>query len=240
MSIFDPKILRETFLKKAKKVHGDRYDYTHVIYKNNKVKVKIVCRKHGEFWQQPNQHVSGIGCMRCGRDICAEKFKKELNDDQLKYIKDNIDKFPMIHFQKKFGLCDQTIRKSMKLNGIKWKSCDYNKPIYEDIGKHTWVSLLTGAKTRNLCVNISPKDIWEVYIKQNKKCALSGVPIYFGKTQKFETTASVDRINSKIGYTLDNIQIVHKQINIMKMDLSQEDFINICIKIANNHKNGNK
>lgn len=246
MSIFDEQIARKdvairkgNFLKKARKKHGNRYDYSYIVYKNNTTKVKIICEKHGEFWQQPNHHASGIGCMRCGRDVCAEKFKKELNDDQLKYVKDNIDKFPMIHFQKKFGLCDQTIRKSMKLNGIKWKSCDYNKPIYKDIGKHIWWSLLNGAKTRNLCVSITPKDVWDVYIKQNKKCALSGVPIFFGKTKKSETTASVDRINSELGYTIDNIQIIHKKINVMKMDLRQEDFINICIQIADNYNNGN-
>ncbi len=50
----------------AKLIHGPKYDYSHGIYKGNKVKIEIICRKHGSFWQLPNSHLSdGKGCSRC-------------------------------------------------------------------------------------------------------------------------------------------------------------------------------
>ena len=72
-----------------------------------------------------------------------------------------------------------------------------------------------GAKLRNLKVEITPDDVYNLYIKQKKKCALSGWEVYLGRDQKF--TASVDRIDSDGDYTIDNIQIVHKIINRLKM-----------------------
>ena len=55
----------EEFIELAKKVHGDKYDYSKVKYINNKTKVCIICPKHGEFWQTPNTHLSGQGCPKC-------------------------------------------------------------------------------------------------------------------------------------------------------------------------------
>ena len=55
----------EEFIENAKKIHGDKYDYSKVDYKNNKVKVCIICPEHGEFWQKPNGHLSGNGCKKC-------------------------------------------------------------------------------------------------------------------------------------------------------------------------------
>ncbi len=56
----------EKFLEKAKRVHGDEYDYSLVEYKNNSTKVKIICKEHGVFEQKPNTHVdSKNGCPVC-------------------------------------------------------------------------------------------------------------------------------------------------------------------------------
>jgi len=58
---------KNIFIEKAKKVHGDKYDYTLVHYKNSQSKVKIICHEHGIFEQQPNMHVTGRGCLICGK-----------------------------------------------------------------------------------------------------------------------------------------------------------------------------
>jgi len=52
----------EVFIEDAKKVHGNKYDYTHVDYKNAMSKVKISCPEHGEFEQRPSDHLRGQGC----------------------------------------------------------------------------------------------------------------------------------------------------------------------------------
>lgn len=56
----------EEFVKKARKVHGNRYDYDLVNYKKASFKVKIRCRRHGIFLQTPGRHLSGSGCIKCG------------------------------------------------------------------------------------------------------------------------------------------------------------------------------
>lgn len=55
----------DEFIKKAREVHGDKYDYSKVEYVNNHTKVCIICPKHGEFWQVPNSHLNGNGCPVC-------------------------------------------------------------------------------------------------------------------------------------------------------------------------------
>ena len=51
----------ETFIAKARKVHGDRYDYSKVRYVDEHTKVCIIDPEYGEFWQQPNAHLNGRG-----------------------------------------------------------------------------------------------------------------------------------------------------------------------------------
>ena len=55
----------ESFIEAAKKVHGDRYDYSKAEYVNAHTKVCIICPEHGEFWQTPTNHMKGRGCPKC-------------------------------------------------------------------------------------------------------------------------------------------------------------------------------
>ena len=59
------RLTREEFIKKAKEIHGDSYIYTDVNYVTSQEKVKIICKKHGEFWQTPAEHVRGKSCPLC-------------------------------------------------------------------------------------------------------------------------------------------------------------------------------
>lgn len=76
---------KESFIEKARKVHGNKYDYSKVEYKNNKKKVCIICPEHGEFWQDPHNHLKGKGCPECGKLLLsvskydAESFIKMAN-----------------------------------------------------------------------------------------------------------------------------------------------------------------
>ena len=64
----------QDFIKKSKIVHGDKYDYSKVEYKNNRIKVTIICPLHGEFSQKPLDHLHGSGCPECGKKFgIAEK-----------------------------------------------------------------------------------------------------------------------------------------------------------------------
>jgi hypothetical protein len=63
----------ESFIIKAKKIHGEYYDYSMVDYKKSCIKVKIICPKHGLFEQTPNNHIRGMKCIKCANEINADK-----------------------------------------------------------------------------------------------------------------------------------------------------------------------
>ena len=76
------KLTKGEFIKKARDKHGDKYDYTNVKYDNAHTKVCIICKEHGEFWQQPNSHLNGNGCPKCGGTgrLTKETFIKKANE----------------------------------------------------------------------------------------------------------------------------------------------------------------
>jgi len=57
----------DNFLKDARNKHGNKYDYSKVVYINAHTKVEIICPKHGSFFQIPNSHIR-YDCIKCGHD----------------------------------------------------------------------------------------------------------------------------------------------------------------------------
>lgn len=55
----------EDFIKKARLVHGDRFEYTKVNYKTSSIRVVIICKDHGDFLQKPSEHLRSVGCLHC-------------------------------------------------------------------------------------------------------------------------------------------------------------------------------
>lgn len=65
----------ENFIERARKVHGNKYDYSKTKYINCKIKVCIICPKHGEFWQNPvNHYRRGDGCPTCGHGVKRQSW----------------------------------------------------------------------------------------------------------------------------------------------------------------------
>ena len=97
-----------TFIEKAKEVHGNKYDYSSVDYINTKTNVKIICLKHGTFYQTPDSHInSKNGCRKCNGTLTNEEFislAKEVHGDKYNYssvnyidFKTNVDITCKIH-----------------------------------------------------------------------------------------------------------------------------------------------
>lgn len=93
-----------------------------------------------------------------------------------------------------------------------------------------WSRIKSNAKQKGREFNITPEYVWELFLKQDKKCALSGILLNL-KTI-YHVTASLDRIDSNIGYVEGNVQWVHKEINMMKNNMTDNDFINFCCSVA--------
>jgi hypothetical protein len=149
-----------------------------------------------------------------------------------KYIKNCPDCGAMQEYGRKDHL------KSAIRGNWKCKSCsshDNNfKGKYHAI-PYTWFSIKAkGGMSRGYQWELTIENIWDMYEKQNAVCALSGIPI--GWSDKGLTaTASIDRIDSSEGYILENVQLVHKDINFMKQQFDQNYFIEVCKAVADKH-----
>lgn len=71
------------FIKEAKKIHKNKYDYTKVDFIDSTKRVTIICKEHGEFLQTPQKHINGQKCNKCSIEIVSNKnrlTKKEFID----------------------------------------------------------------------------------------------------------------------------------------------------------------
>lgn len=104
-----------------------------------------------------------------------------------------------------------------------------------------WRTVLKSAAARKIDFNITLEHAHQLWELQNGRCAFTGMPLRFGVsryhvlTGKDTQTASLDRIDSEAGYVSGNVQWIHKQLQRMKHDLSDADFIYWCGRVAN-HK----
>jgi hypothetical protein len=90
----------EEFIAKAKQLHGDRYDYSNVIYQRAIRKVVIGCRVHGDFEQTPNNHLDGQGCFKCGHKMVL--FSTQDFIDAAVKIHGNLFDYTNVHYSKMF------------------------------------------------------------------------------------------------------------------------------------------
>lgn len=74
------------FIEKARKIHGDKYDYSKVEYINTQTPVCIICPVHGEFWQSPGNHLQGQGCSKCSSSHGEIKIERYLKNNNIEYV----------------------------------------------------------------------------------------------------------------------------------------------------------
>lgn len=78
------------FIEKATKIHGGKYNYSKVKYKDRDTKVCIICPKHGEFWTTPHLHIIGCDCPKCVKQSKMEKLTENfLRDANIDFIKEH-------------------------------------------------------------------------------------------------------------------------------------------------------
>lgn len=80
------KLTKEVFIERAVGIHGKKYDYSKVVYKNLHTKVCIICPKHGEFWQTPHSHLNGRGCPSCNTSHVEDDISSFLIENKINFI----------------------------------------------------------------------------------------------------------------------------------------------------------
>src|ERR1019366_4030252 len=75
--------------------HGDKYDYSKIIYINAKTKIEIICPKegHGSFWQNPADHYQGRGCAECDKEWKRENYKLDKETVFARFYQKHGDKY---------------------------------------------------------------------------------------------------------------------------------------------------
>ena len=78
----------ENFIRKAKNIHGDKYDYSKVKYIDSATKVCIICPEHGAFYMSPNKHLMGETCPKCNVSHMERDVMNLLTRNGITYTKE--------------------------------------------------------------------------------------------------------------------------------------------------------
>jgi len=121
-------------------------------------------------------------------------------------------------------ICGNSLKKE---NNPAWRG-------YNSLPGKVFSKIKRDAKFRNIEFDLTMVYLNDLFIKQNKKCLLSGLLL---DNSHNNLTMSLDRINNDKGYIEGNVQWVHKDINMMKRIYTQEHFIKMC-KLVTEHSGG--
>ena len=161
----------ENFIEKAKQIHGNKYDYSLVEYKNNKTKVKIICPIHGIFEQTPNCHLRLQGCPKCKtpkgeKKIFSFLIKEGISFESQKKFKDLFDKD--ISHLLSYDFYIPSKRLLIEFNGKQhyiFKSLFYKNKTIKDFyiqKHHDWLKRKYAIKNNYKLLVISFKDIEKI------------------------------------------------------------------------------
>jgi len=188
-------------------------------------------------------------CVNCSRHLPSKK-KQNLSGNVYGHLKvivlDHI-KNGHQYWKCKCDCGTETVVKHSHLTGHTVRTCGCSHLVLQDKHPHwkgykeisgAYFSVVKrSAKKRNLPFDLTIEEMWSIFEKQNRRCALTGELLEFNKCLRSTNgTASLDRIDSSKGYTIGNVQWVHKFINTMKQDLTEKEFARYCQMVVDFRK----
>jgi hypothetical protein len=197
------------------------------------------CGKEIEFTRKPNA-IKMLDKGNCKH--CPNAYEK---DARIRLSEVGIKKLENKKWSAACPKCNREIiytssqaakRRRLSKNGCKkcFNPLKFNHPENQIINYSSFKMFEKGAKCRGLEWNLKYEDVCGLW---NGKCALSNMSLVDGPNYK--RTWSLDRIENSKGYTIDNIRIIHKKLNVMRGAMDNDDFINYCIAVADNVRNNN-
>ena len=112
----------DEFIRRAREIYGDKYIYVDTKYTKMEEKVKVICPKHGEFWQKPYDHLHGHGCPKCG--LIESKCENEIYE----YVCGLVGKENVEHSNRtildgyEIDIYIPSLKIGIEYNGLKWHS----------------------------------------------------------------------------------------------------------------------
>lgn len=214
----------KNFIRGAKKVHGNKFDYSKSEYVNYDTHLTIICPHHGEFRQAPNNHLSGQGCMECyknsprlSRRLIKQEFIERGNKTHSnRYIYNKVD-YKTIHDKveilcKKHGSFFQTAN-----NHIRGQGC----PVCNDQTKTTEDFIKSSRKVHGDRYDYSASNYKNSKSKMGILCSEHGI---------FNQTAS----NHLLGH---GCPICAKELSVSKPEKELSNYIKGLVKIKENDRN---
>ena len=172
-----PKATINDFIEKSKKVHGNKYDYSIVEYSGNKIKVGIICHKHGMFLQQPLIHTQGHGCPNCSGNISKKEteFLNHMNVQIRNYRLPEWTSKPVDGYDKATNTIYEFLGdywhgnlNKYKLNSVNKK----NKKTFGQLYNDTFI-MLNKIKSFGYNVKYIWESDWEHFVKNDKTSTLT-------------------------------------------------------------------
>ena len=183
------RLSKEEFIKKAREVHGDKYDYSKVEYVGTFKKVCIICPEHGEFLQKPTYHIQGQGCPKCNLSHLERSVMNYLDDVGITY-----------EYQKRFDW--------LGLQSLDFYLPDYNVGVECQGEQHFFpVKYFGGEKTF--------KKTLERDKRKKKLCEENGVKLlYFGNVPNYDTFLG-EAVRDDVQYLIDYLEEHKKQNRLL-------------------------
>lgn len=163
----------EDFVSLAKPLHGDRYRYDNVEYNGSKRKVCIICPTHGEFWQQPNSHLSGHGCPACANSL--SKGEKEVFELIKHYYPDAQQRVRDVIPPLELDIYIPSLKLAVEYNGEFWHSVDKKGKNYHLNKRHACEA--TGVRLISVC-----ETDWKTKQERVERIILNAIGKSSGKT----------------------------------------------------------
>ena len=212
----------------------------YVVYRRNSHKSLITNGKYKVTGVREIQHKSYGGTTWTELEIQVEgstRYYKQYSFRKCSVQESRVHEFRTSQIKSQIfckGCINKYHTKNKGENHKSWKGVG-------ELSSDLYTTIKINARDRNLDFDLEIEYLWDIFLKQNRKCALSGLDIHLNEKcgdKKFKT-ATLDRINSNIGYLNGNVQWVHRDINKMKSNFPENYLIKLCELIYKKNKNNN-
>lgn len=134
----------------------------------------------------------------------------------------------------------EQINKAVNVVSGKTRSCgkqpcrggNRSNQYFEGLSGTAWGQAKRGASIRGIEFSITQEYAWNLFVKQHGRCAITGEQLILKEPYRKDHNASLDRIDSKLGYLYGNVWWVTIEVNLMKRNISTKRFIEICKLVA--------
>jgi ribosomal protein L37E len=204
----------ETFIAKAKEIHGGTYDYSAVEYSKSTSKVKIICKDHGVFEQEANSHLQGKGCAKCGMAAAGNSTRYTFSDfiSKAKAIHGGVYDYSQLEYVDSVThvkvICNTHgeffQRPAMHLQGQGCPLCSVSGPSRPEIEMAEYIASIANTVTSDRAA-ISPFEIDCLAIDARVGFEFCG--LYFHSDAFRPPRYHLDKLNRAISASLGLVQI---------------------------------